>query len=151
MVLYRCFPLESIHYYCDRCFLCVQLEALLQSDPVTGSTGSGSSGSSGPSDADQSLREKQIQNLFETALTLRTDICSALTHSVSTFTAGLYRSTTLGYFRIYSFFNLLLLPLKGFTALIFSFSFLMSSCRRSETSTNDVMPVILILLSIRDP
>ncbi|XP_034417600.1 coiled-coil domain-containing protein 141 [Cyclopterus lumpus] len=56
-----------------------QLEALLKSEPVTGSTGS--TGSSGPIDGDQRLREKQIQNLFETASTLRTDICSALTHS----------------------------------------------------------------------
>ncbi|XP_068457611.1 coiled-coil domain-containing protein 141 isoform X2 [Clinocottus analis] len=63
--------LSSSFHLTDR-----QLKALLQSDPATGSTGS-----CGTNDDQSRLREKQIQSLFEMASTLRTDICSAVTHS----------------------------------------------------------------------
>ncbi|XP_068592421.1 coiled-coil domain-containing protein 141 isoform X2 [Cebidichthys violaceus] len=57
-----------------------KLEAMLQSDPGTGSVGS--AGPCGSSEADQSgLRGKQIQSLLETASTLRTEICSSVTVS----------------------------------------------------------------------
>ncbi|XP_035532529.1 uncharacterized protein ccdc141 [Morone saxatilis] len=62
-----------------------QLEALLQSDLTSPSTGStGSTGLCGSSEAELSRhREEQqmIQSLFKTAATLKTDICTAVSHS----------------------------------------------------------------------
>ncbi|XP_038575928.1 titin homolog isoform X2 [Micropterus salmoides] len=54
-----------------------QLEALLQSDPSTDSTGLCGSGEAGQN----RHREPQIQSLFKSASTLKTDICTAIDHS----------------------------------------------------------------------
>ncbi|XP_070832697.1 centromere-associated protein E-like [Chaetodon trifascialis] len=59
-----------------------QLEALLQSDPVGPLTGS--TGLCGSSEAELSRHredQQQIQSLFKTASTLKTDICTAINHS----------------------------------------------------------------------
>uniref|UniRef100_A0A8P4KA54 Coiled-coil domain containing 141 n=1 Tax=Dicentrarchus labrax TaxID=13489 RepID=A0A8P4KA54_DICLA len=62
-----------------------QLEALLQSDLASPSTGStGSAGLCGSSEAELSRHreeQQQIQSLFKTASTLKTDICTAVSHS----------------------------------------------------------------------
>lgn len=71
---------ESLLLLLFCCFPCAQLEMLLQSDltsPLTGLCGSTDAELSGKRE-----QQQQIQSLFETASTLKTDICTAINHSV---------------------------------------------------------------------
>ncbi|XP_023253042.1 coiled-coil domain-containing protein 141 [Seriola lalandi dorsalis] len=59
-----------------------RLEALLHSDPADPSTGPTGSGGSAETQLNRHKEEQQqIQNLFKTASALKTDICTAVTHS----------------------------------------------------------------------